>query len=1389
MLILRGFNKTILKIFCVTVFSSFIFLLSSTKVYADQTWDGGAGSDTNWNTCANWTNDTCPISTDIAIFNSTSTNNATINTAIDVKGISIATGYSGIITQSSSVALTLGSSGYSQVTGTFIGGDSNIDINGSVAITGGSFTSTSGNLSSNGNFSNTGSGSFSHNMGTITMTSTTSGKSIDTSAGMQFYNLTLNGVGGSWSMSDNPTSIKNNLTISNGTLVAPNDMLFLGGSYSNSGTFTSNSGSLILNSTTTGKSLSGNMTGTSSFENLFFDGIGGAWTFGSNATEVKGSFHIYNGSVTAPSSTLTISKFYSNTGSFSHNFGTVIMNATGTGNTLSGDMDENTSPFYNLTFNGSGGAWSFGTYTATIVHDFTITNGTVTAPSTNLAIGGNYLNSGTFHHNNGTVRMINAGVKTLGGNITLDSSFYDLEFSAPSGSLIFAFWSFTSSDVTVVNNFVVTKGDVTAPLGTMSVGGNFSLSDAFHNNAGTVLMTATTTGHTISGIGPSHWDRMGINFAGPRPFHNLTLDGVGGSWTLGDGTCIYCGAYIEKDLTITNGTLYAPSSTLEIGGNFINTGVFNHNSGSVILTGSDQSISGTIIFNNLTKTVDTASTLTYEAGAEITVLGLWTMRGAPGNLLSLHSSTSPTKWIINPSSSRNIAYLSIKDSNNVNSSPISVVGYYITDEGNNLNWSFGELPHVPLNLAPTSFVNGSWTNNNTPRFTFNVSLVDGADLKYKIEIDNNSDFSSPEISYTSDLSVDKSRSYISSILSDGMYYFRIKTLDYLDNSSAWTVANSGQIAFKIDTTKPSVPGTPVTATPTANSLPTWSWSVSTDSGIGLKNPAYIVEWCLNVSFSGCSSNTATTNTNSYMHSSGLTNGTWYFKVKSVDAIGNESDYSVPGVAAISPDAPTGTISINSNDQYTNTNSVTLSITGTDSINSNSELQMILSNNADFSGSSYQPFYSTFSWKLVNSNGVKTVYMKLKNTLGTESSVFSDSIIYDSIAPTGLSLIYPVNSTLILVRPEFKWHVAIDDTTYVSKYVIKLTYADSTSITLDNLESFQSDSPSVYDHAKYTIRKSGDYIFLRTKDSNQWNTNENRGRLKPGLINVNLDAYDALGNIESSQSSFSFKPVDPKITLNTIDTNTNLGIQSDSLPASFSTTNLNPVFQGVIGSGEYANISITASRSGTESRTCNVASSSNWECRLSNSLILGLWNITLTSTDNGGNVTTLPAITLNVVAEKVASNITAQETLDQTNIPVDLSKGYTIVLTILDDNNQPLVGANITIPGDTTVYVTDKDGKVTVKKLLEGSQKVYVEYQGKTAEQTVEVLGANEVITKSISVKLINTKTDTDMRAVGIVLTILVLVILIILGRKLYLKSKTPKVDPINNSIPSQTASA
>ena len=130
----------------------------------------------------------------------------------------------------------------------------------------------------------------------------------------------------------------------------------------------------------------------------------------------------------------------------------------------------------------------------------------------------------------------------------------------------------------------------------------------------------------------------------------------------------------------------APEGTASFAGDFVNSGAFEANEGAVELTGTGQALGGSTIFNDLTKVVESADTLTFPAGATQTIEGALTLEGADDEeLLSLVSSSPGTPWLIAANGTRAVKWVSVEDSTN-GGATISAVES--TDAGGNTGWSF-----------------------------------------------------------------------------------------------------------------------------------------------------------------------------------------------------------------------------------------------------------------------------------------------------------------------------------------------------------------------------------------------------------------------------------------------------------------------------------------------------------------------------------------------------------------------------------------------------------------------------------------------------------------------------------------------------------------------------
>jgi hypothetical protein len=397
-----------------------------------------------------------------------------------------------------------------------------------------------------------------------------------------------------------------NLTIS-GTLAGHATNMNVSNNWVNNGTFTHNSGRVTFNGTTT---ISGSATTT--FNNVTVSGtlnshatnmnVAGAWinngtfnhndatvTFNGNSTISGSATTTFNnitisGALTSTSGNINVVANWVNNGTFTHNNGTVVFNGN---TTVSGSATTN---FRNITINSAltghatnmnvAGNWiNNGSYThnnATVTFNGTTTisgassntfnniaiSGTLAGPaSTNVNVVGNFVNNGTYTHNNGTV--------TFNGNTTV-----------------------SGASTTTFNNVTI-SGILTGSTATVNVAGNWVNNGTFNHNNGTIGFTGTTpiTGSTITNFN-------NVTISGTLTGHPTNMNVVGnwtnnGSYTANNsnvtftGTSTVLGSSSTTFATVTiSGTLNGHATNMNVSSNFINNGVFNANNGTVTFTGT-----------------------------------------------------------------------------------------------------------------------------------------------------------------------------------------------------------------------------------------------------------------------------------------------------------------------------------------------------------------------------------------------------------------------------------------------------------------------------------------------------------------------------------------------------------------------------------------------------------------------------------------------------------------------------------------------------------------------------------------------------------------------------------------------------------------------------------
>lgn len=243
--------------------------------------------------------------------------------------------------------------------------------------------------------------------------------------------------------------------------------------------------------------------------------------------------------------------------SFDAGQSTINFTATTTGRIISAT----TSPFYDMNFTGSGGAWSFPPNTVSVDNDLTITAGTVTFGNGTSTVSGSFSNTGgSFAHNNGTL-FLNA--TTTGQSIEAGgSSFGALTLDGLGGA-----WTFQDANATVTASFVQNNGSTTLPVDSFAVGGSFNVAGgSFVQDSGTLYMNS---------VGNEELQLNGSYFA------DLLMDGVGSTITIYDTTATSVGT-----ITVVDGNLVLPNDTLAVANGFVVAGTFDNATGTVRLYGT-----------------------------------------------------------------------------------------------------------------------------------------------------------------------------------------------------------------------------------------------------------------------------------------------------------------------------------------------------------------------------------------------------------------------------------------------------------------------------------------------------------------------------------------------------------------------------------------------------------------------------------------------------------------------------------------------------------------------------------------------------------------------------------------------------------------------------------
>lgn len=576
------------------------------------------------------------------------------------------------------------------------------------------------------------SGTFNGGTSTVVFTGNTSAFTPGTSS---YYNITVQK--GGW----------RDLTI-NGTATVTNDLYLNGGNSGsdvNSGTINvagnvtvganHGSGTTVVRFSGTGAQSVSSSGGY--LPSVEVDKSSGTLTL-SGTVDVEGDWTHTQGTVDAGTSTLRF------VGGVNSTFtpGTVsYYNITSQkGNWRSLSLGGNLVLSNTLTINNGASGSRFDTTTANYsitAGSVAVTAGTFTANASTIYCSGDWTKTGgtfnagtsTIVFNGSTDSTFTPGASTTYKNITVNKTSQTSVVTLSTDPLTLA-----SSSTLDITSGILDLAGVNLDLGS---GGTFSNTGTLRLQGAETLSNFTndTDSGTVVYNGSSSYSGL---IAGNN-YYNLAFDNAAGAWTLG------ANLDVNNDLTITNGTLDVSTSnySINVAGDFSNSGTFTARSGTVTLDGTLQAISGSTTFYNLTKTVSSADTLTFQAGSTQTIGGTATLQGASGQMLGLRSSVDGTRWnlTLSAGASKSISYVDVKDSDASGSDaslkPINPTNS--TDSGNNIDWFPGYRPDAMIKLsseADTAYLSDDVYESSASVQVKSQGVVSGSTAVYTLKFEN-----------------------------------------------------------------------------------------------------------------------------------------------------------------------------------------------------------------------------------------------------------------------------------------------------------------------------------------------------------------------------------------------------------------------------------------------------------------------------------------------------------------------------------------------------------------------------------------------------------------------------------------------------------------------------
>lgn len=484
----------------------------------------------------------------------------------------------------------------------------------------GSSTSTlnvaANTLNVGGDWINTAGGTFTKTSGqTTTMNGTVTGLTVDASS-KNFEKLTFNGSGGAWSFIPSATAanVDNDFTITTGTVTAPSGTLTVGGSWSNAGTFTHNSGTVNFSATSSGKTIN---PGASNFANMTFAGSGGVWSALTNTLTVTGNLTMTDGTLNNSngSANIVVNGHVQGTAGIISLTNNTFTQRVATGKNFGATSGSAGWSFNNLIFSNS-------SVTPTTVTTQTGGTGTITVDSMLTVSNTGDTASTTLDAGNRTWRLTNANhanpfnVDLAGGALSGNSSTFEYLGDNDSGDVTVenaAYNNLTFGGavaenynpegvITMSGNLLVNANATLIGTQNLTLGGNVSGAGAIALSGGIFTQRATGTRNFGTTSGSNDWVFQDLRFEnGDSADRTVTVNGTGSGAIRANGALMIGNASDSFIVTLDNetndrtidangdftiaskgGYLASSVAPLTIGGSYLNNGSLNAGTGEIV---------------------------------------------------------------------------------------------------------------------------------------------------------------------------------------------------------------------------------------------------------------------------------------------------------------------------------------------------------------------------------------------------------------------------------------------------------------------------------------------------------------------------------------------------------------------------------------------------------------------------------------------------------------------------------------------------------------------------------------------------------------------------------------------------------------------------------------